>query len=145
MSRPRGQSPATSATSSESNKQGWRMKNRLVRALAVFVLVAAVAAPLAAQGKKNKEDLTRRHVEGLVTDASDQPVNGAVVQLKDMRSLAVRSFITREGGKYSFYNLDVNIDYELRAEHNGVSSPTRTLSVFDTRRSPVINLKLEKK
>lgn len=121
------------------------MKNRLVRALAVFVLVAAVAAPLGAQGKKNKEDLTRRHVEGLVTDASDQPVNGAVVQLKDMRSLAVRSFITREGGKYSFYNLDVNIDYELRAEHNGVSSPTRTLSVFDTRRSPVINLKLEKK
>ena len=34
-------------------------------------------------------------MQGQVTDADDKPVAGAVVQLKDMHSLQIRSFVTR--------------------------------------------------
>jgi hypothetical protein len=97
-----------------------------------------------AQGKKS-EDANTRTVQGVVTDASDAPVVGAVVQLKDTKTLQVRSFITQQNGNYHFAGLSINVDYELRAEHKGSSSDTKTLSVFDSRRQAVINLKLQKK
>jgi hypothetical protein len=39
----------------------------------------------------------------------------------------------------------VETDYQVKAEHNGMSSDPKTLSVFDNRRTPVVNLKVEKK
>ncbi|MGH9658731.1 MAG: carboxypeptidase-like regulatory domain-containing protein, partial [Bryobacteraceae bacterium] len=80
-----------------------------------------------------------------VTDASDSAVEGAVVQLKNAKTLQVRSFITREQGAFYFHGLDPNVDYSLKAEFKGASSPVRTLSTFDSRKQPVINLKLETK
>ena len=38
-----------------------------------------------------------------------------------------------------------NLDYEVRAEYNGVSSGARTVSSFDSRREVIINFKLEVK
>jgi hypothetical protein len=35
------------------------------------------------------------------------------------------------------------LDYELRAENKGVSSPTKTLSSFDSRKNANINLKVK--
>jgi hypothetical protein len=72
-------------------------------------------------------------------------VVGAVVQLKDMRTLQVRSYITQEQGSYHFSGLKTDIDYQVKADYSGMSSGSRTLSVFDNRKSPIVNLKLEKK
>jgi hypothetical protein len=72
-------------------------------------------------------------------------VSGAVVQLKDTKTLQVRSFITQQDGAYHFAGLSTNVDYELKAEHEGASSGTKTLSVFDGRKNASINLKLDKK
>ena len=47
-------------------------------------------------------------------------MSGAVVQLKDTKSLQIRSFYTQKDGSYHFAGLSTNIDYELRAEHDGV-------------------------
>ena len=117
-----------------------------VRFLLIATVAAAVAFPAAAQGnKKNKEDLTVRTLQGTVTDSSDQPVNGAVVQLKDIRTPQVRSFITQDQGGYHFSGLKTDTDYQVKADFSGVSSETRTVSVFDNRRIAIVNLKLEKK
>lgn len=111
---------------------------------AAVVLVLALAFPVAAQKKKDRENLNTRSVQGVVTDSADNGLEGAVVQLKDTKSLQIRSFITRSGGQYHFHGLSKDIDYELKAEHQGKSSDDRRLSSFDDRRQAVINLKIEK-
>jgi hypothetical protein len=117
-----------------------------VKRLLICLLTALVfmAMPLAAQ-KKSKEDSTTRSVQGTVTDATDNLVEGAVVKLKDTKTLQVRSFITKSDGNFHFHGLNPDVDYELKADYQGASSDDRTLSSFDTRRTAVINLKLETK
>ncbi len=95
--------------------------------------------------RDKKEDANVRSVQGVVRGPSDSLVEGAVVHLKDTKSLRVRSFITREDGGYRFHGLSTDVDYELRANFQDLSSEVRRLSVFDSRRNAVINLKLESK
>ncbi len=124
------------------------------RWLVISLLMTALAAPYAFsqgvrrdpglfQGPKKEKDDNTRSVEGIVRDASEAPVAGAVVQIKDTKTLRVRSFITQETGQYQFHGLSTGIDYELKAAHKGSSSEVRTLSVFDSRKQAVIHLKLE--
>ncbi len=92
--------------------------------------------------KPRKPDKTRS-VSGIVRDARGEPVRGAVVKLKDTKTLQIRSFITLEDGSYRFHGLSTETDYELQASRNGMVSKKRRLSVFDSRKKAVINLKLE--
>lgn len=101
--------------------------------------------PLFKGGKGGKEDPNARLVEGAVKDLQDNFIEGAVVKLKDMKSLQVRSFITKADGKYRFGGLRKDVDYELKADREGKSSDTKTVSVFDSRKEVIINLKLEDK
>ncbi len=116
------------------------MKMVKIPVILAIVLVAAAGALAQRRGG----EATTRTLQGTVTDASDAPVNGAVVQLKNTKTLQIRSFITRDKGSYYFHGLSPDVDYEVKAEHQGASSPTRTLSSFDNRRQAVINLKLSK-
>jgi len=94
--------------------------------------------------KRDKEkDETTRSVSGTVRGPDDQAVEGAVVQIKDTRTLRVRSYITKTDGNYFFHGLGKNVDYELKADFKGASSGKKTLSVYDSRQNPVINLQLE--
>ena len=116
---------------------------RLVLGLAAF---AFLLTPAAAQSKKEKaEEAKLRAVEGIVRNADEQTVEGAVVKLKNLKTLQVRSFITKEDGRYVFHGLDINLDYELQADGKGGSAGPKRLSVFDDRRKPVVNFKLEPK
>jgi hypothetical protein len=109
----------------------------------VTLVVTPVATPAFAQSRA-ADDNTARSLQGTVTDASDNPVQGAVVQIKDTKTLQIRSFVTGADGMYHFHGLNSNVDYEVRAEHQGTSSSAKTLSSFDSRKSAVINLKLGK-
>ena len=114
--------------------------------IANLVLACAAWLPAQAQSKKEqREEAQQRGLQGQVTDPDEKPVSGAVVQLKDLRTLQVRSFITQDDGAYHFSGLKVDNDYQVKADYNGLTSGPKTLSVFDSRRTPVINLKLEKK
>ena len=114
--------------------------------LGVFVALAMlVIAPGASAASKKGEDQNVRAVQGTVSDADDNAVDGAVVQLKNTKNLQIRSFITKEHGAFYFHGLSPDVDYQLKAEYQGVSSPTKTLSSFDSRKQAVINLKLSKK
>jgi hypothetical protein len=108
----------------------------------VLLLVGAPAG--FAQGKKKAES-QERSVQGAVTSADDQVVVGAVVQLKNTKTLQIRSFITKEDGTYYFHGLSPDVDYELKAESQGAASGAKTLSSFDSRKQAIINLKLNPK
>ena len=111
--------------------------------IALTAIVLLCVAPSLAQ--KKGEDANVRTVQGAVTDPSDNAVEGAVVQLKNTKTLQIRSFITKENGAYYFHGLSPDVDYELRAEFKGSASGNKTLSSFDSRKQAVINLKLEDK
>jgi len=112
----------------------------LIAAMASFT----VAAQEGMSRKQKAEEASKRSLEGLVTDANEQVVVGAVVKLKDMKTLSVRSFITKDDGKYHFYGLSSSNDYEVWADFTGMVSKPRTLSVYDSRKKPNLDLKLEK-
>lgn len=119
------------------------MNKRILGWAAIVFTIIAVAA--LAQKKKDREDTNTRNVHGVVTDGGDNPVDGVVVQLKDTKTLQVRSFITQDKGQFHFAGLSTNVDYELRADDakSGTSSGTKTLSVFDSRKQATMNLKLK--
>lgn len=116
---------------------------KLVAILGLSLGVLSLAPQLAAQGRGRQEEATVRSVEGTVTSADGKPAAGAVVHLKNTKTLQIRSFIAKEDGGYAFHGLSTNVDYELKAEHQGASSDVKTLSVFDSRNKAVINLKLK--
>jgi carboxypeptidase family protein len=114
--------------------------------LAVMIALLALGGLNLGQAladKKDKEAGNQRAVQGTVTDAQDAAVNGAVVYIKNSKTLQIRSFVTKDQGAYYFHSLSTDVDYELHAEHNGASSPNKTLSSFDSRKQAIINLKLK--
>lgn len=112
----------------------------LIRAL--FFAIVLLGSSLSAQQKN--EDTNTRTVEGVVTSATDQPVAKAVVQLKNTKTLQIRSFITQDDGSYHFAGLGTDVEYQLKADHESASTSWKTLSVFNTKKTAVINLKLNK-
>jgi hypothetical protein len=118
----------------------------MTRRVSVVVVIGFFLGALGAQAQfgKKKADPTIRTVQGTLSDAAGDPISSGIVQLKDMKSLQVRSFITLDGGKYHFSGLSANVDYEIKGEFNGAESDTKTLSVFDSRKEAIVNLKLKK-
>jgi hypothetical protein len=95
--------------------------------------------------KQDEDDPNGRRVRGVVKEADGAPAGGAVVKIKNMKTLSVRSFITKDDGKYNFGNLRMDSEYRLQAEHQGRLSNTRTLSIFDDRKDLTVDLRLEEK
>jgi Carboxypeptidase regulatory-like domain len=104
----------------------------------------AVLACGVLRAQKGAGESTTRTVEGRVTNAENRPVSDAVVQLKNTKTLQIRSFITQQDGNYHFAGLQTDVEYQLKADHGGVSTSWKTLSVFNSKKTPVINLKLKK-
>ena len=114
------------------------------RSLPIVIVIAAFVCLLAAApafAVKDKD--TSKSIVGLVTDHKDASLEGAVVYLKDLKSLAVKSYISDAKGEFHFRGLSPNVDYEVHAEHNGNSSKTRTVSSFDSRTNIQMTLKIE--
>lgn len=129
-----------SGRSSTVSERGRFLAGWLVLAIAAAVLCAPAGR---AQNKKKPDD-HMRSVQGVVTQ-DEKPVAGAVVQLKNTKTLQVRSFITQDNGSYYFHELSQDVDYELRADYQGAASPTKSLSSFDNRKQAILDLKLNKK
>ena len=118
----------------------------LIRSFSVLAMVLALALGASAQDdkKSKKEQLTLRNLQGTVTDKEDKPVVGAVVQLKDVRTLQMRSYISKENGEYHFSSLKVDDDYEVEARNNDMTSGPKKISIFDNRKIVIQNLKTDK-
>ena len=114
-------------------------KSKFGVAVALLALMLSAWAPSAsAQG-----DSQTRSVSGQVLNKEDAALSGAVVHLKNTKTLAVKTFITDEGGSYRFSGLSPNVDYELHAELKGRRSSAKTISSFDSRKDVTIHLRID--
>ena len=119
---------------------------RLFQLLFPPTLSLLLVLPLAAQTKDQKKaEAQLRTVHGSVVDKSDNAIASSVIYLKNLKSQAVKTYIADDTGHYRFSGLDPNADYEIHAEHGDSTSPTRTVSSYDTRRDIEVTLKLSRK
>lgn len=119
---------------------------RAPRVLVAVTLAVLSAVTLSAQNNRDKkEDANVRAVEGAVLGLDQKPTAKAIVQLKDTKSLQVRSYVTQDDGMYHFAGLRTDTDYELTASLDALKSGTKRLSTFDGRKIASIVLQLEKK
>lgn len=109
------------------------------------MVLAALAVPVLPVRSAQAQDRgpAQRVVQGKVLSSADAPVTNAVVYLKDMKSLAVKSFITSADGTYRFGQLTPGVDYSVFAELNGKKSSVKTVSAFDSKNQFIINLHLD--
>ena len=122
---------ANRALSTPSPKRSFQL-------IGAFFLLAFLLLP----GWAQQSEL--RTVRGAVLDKAENPVASAVVYLKNVRTLAVKTYISDRSGEYRFSGLDPNVDYEVHAESESMTSNTRTVSSFDSRKDIVISLKLDR-
>lgn len=92
-----------------------------------------------------KSTANQRTIEGLVQDAMRNPVARAIVQLKDMKTLQIRSFVSQNDGTYRFAGLKMDTDYEMKATAGDLSSETKRISSFESRKVVTVNLQLQEK
>jgi Carboxypeptidase regulatory-like domain len=109
----------------------------------LLALGIVLALPAAAQDKKSDAQL--RTIRGTVLDKDETPRPSGVVYLLNVKTQAVKTYIADDAGLYRFSGLDPNVDYEVHAEHEDMTSSTRTVSSFDSRRDVELVLKLSHK
>lgn len=104
--------------------------------LVAFGLVGLMAPTAFAQE-------AQRLIQGKVVDTGGQGLPGAIVYLKDLKTLGVKSFISTQDGSYRFGQLGSNSDYELWAELKGKKSSTKSISSFDQKKVFTITLRID--
>lgn len=119
-------------------------RDRTYRALALLaagILLAAAAGALRA-GQDYGQQTRLRTVHGEAVDKEGNAVPSAIVYLENMKSQEVRTYIVSTDGMYHFSGLDPNVDYQIHAEKDNLTSSTRTISSYDDRRDMEMILKL---
>ncbi len=109
-----------------------------------MLLLLALGIPVSpAMARQSSAQL--RTVRGVVVNGSGVPLASAVVYLKNMKTMAIRTYISPSDGRYRFSGLDPNVDYEIHAEHQNLTSASHTISSFDSNSDIVILLKVDRK
>lgn len=95
--------------------------------------------------KKDKSKPTEsgyRDVTGTVFNQKQQPVAGARVTITDTESGESQEVTTGKSGIYRFYSTKGDRSFKLTATFKGRVSNPRSLTPFDTRNTPNIDLTL---
>jgi hypothetical protein len=126
---------------------GFNRHVQVAKGALLLVLIAggALAAPQVQPAVIGENAGGTRAIQGKVISKEGAPVPGAIIQLKNMKTLQVRSYIAQNDGRYHFFGLSVDVNYQLRAEWNGLASKAKTVSVFDSHKLITVDLKLVKK
>jgi hypothetical protein len=103
-------------------------------------LAGILVAQWSALGAKETKPI--RVVSGVVSDASENPISGAVVTLKDLQDGKKMAIFTGQSGAYQFSDLQITRDYEVQATYKGISSRVRRVSTIDPRSRIVLNLRI---
>jgi Carboxypeptidase regulatory-like domain len=93
---------------------------------------------------KNGKDSNTRTVQGTVKDSADNPLAGAIVQLKNLKTSKIVDFPTKDDGKFIFSDLPMDINYELGARQGDLAPQVKKISIYDTRKSVILNFQLTK-
>lgn len=95
------------------------------------------SAPLTA---KKKGPPTSKTVVGQVFDNQDTGISGAAVEITDLTTGKTAAIYTGPEGRFTFTDLKLTEDYQLKAHYKGQSSEVRKVSSWDTRTDLVLNL-----
>ena len=112
-----------------------------ITTVCVTLAMTIMLAPVPGDAQRHTE---LRTVRGTVVDRSGTPVASAVVYLKNIRTLTVKTYISEHSGQYHFSGLNPNTDYEVHAERGSQTSRTHTISSLDSRKEFVVSLKLDR-
>ncbi len=118
-----------------------RLKSLTVLSLFSLTAGAQIQAPVTPPTGAS----TTRSIEGVVTDGQKQPVSDAVVLLKDTKTLQIRSYLVQKDGRFHFFGLSSDINYEVRAQNANLMSKPKVVSVFDSHKVVTLHLQLTKK
>jgi hypothetical protein len=124
-----------------------RRGRRIGRCIGVPVVLSGLLAgpcmfvvlPTAASAQTVQE----RVVQGKVELSSGGMAKGAIVYIKNGKTLEVRTYISTVDGSYRFGQLRPDADYTVWAEYQGKKSKERTISSFDTKKVFNIPLKID--
>jgi hypothetical protein len=119
------------------------MNLRIMFGLVALAVLATTV--LVAQEKPKGKENELRSVRGTVVDKEETPVDTAVVYLKNVHTQDIITHLSDSDGTFRFSGLDLNVDYEIHAEHEGWSSSIHSISNFDARKEFVLTLKLDHK
>ena len=132
------------------------MKPAKLFTISLAVLCLALTANAQQTELKNKPDVvvggsqpkpgkpsTTRMVQGVVRDTADNPVSGAVVEIKNEKTSKIIAFITKDDGKYTFRDLGLDVQYDLLAKRGDITTPVKKLSPYDTRKEVTLNFRIE--
>jgi hypothetical protein len=114
-------------------------------AILVFVMLACGCALAQSQGQGKNKGPQLRTVAGQIVDKDENPLAEAVIYLENMTTKSVQSHISDDKGDYEYSGLDPNVDYQIYAERDGLTSSTHTISSFDSRTSVNLELKVDRK
>ena len=113
--------------------------------LSLFLLATLALCAATAPAQDTKAEAQLRTVHGTAVDTGDNPIPSAIVYLVNGKTQSVKTYIADEGGNYRFSGLDPNVDYEVHAEHDDLTSATRTVSSFNSSRDIEVILKVSHK
>jgi hypothetical protein len=85
----------------------------------------------------------QRVVQGKVELSSGGVAKGAIVYIKNGKTLEVRTYISTADGSYRFGQLNPDADYTVWAEYQGKKSKAKTISSFDTKKEFNVPLKID--
>lgn len=111
----------------------------MLAAAAFCSIPTAAAAGFVQRGSQSEA----RSLIGHVLNDREQPLQKAIVYLKNTKTLMIKTYISEPDGTFRFSGLSANIDYEVYAEHEGARSDMKTLSGFDSRKQVNMTLKIK--
>lgn len=114
-----------------------------ITALALGLYHLAPYSGPAAQYGAQAQNIGQRTVAGRILGADDQPVRGATVFLRNLKTKTIRTYNTDEKGHFRFTLVNMAEDHELWAEMDGKKTPVKTVSSWDTRKQFDAELKLK--
>lgn len=119
-----------------------RLPTCVIRNCAIALSVAALwlasgSAPLTA---KKKGPPTAKTVVGQVFDGQDNAITGAAVEITDLTTGKTAAIYTGPEGRFTFTDLKLTEDYQIKARFKGQSSEARKVSSWDIRTDLVLNL-----
>jgi hypothetical protein len=111
--------------------------------LAISILFAGSAAFVALPTVSVAQQPAARVVQGKVELGNGSPVKGAIVYLKNAKTLEVRTYISTDDGSFRFGQLNPDASYAVWAEYQGHKSKEKGVSSFDNKKVVDLTLKVE--
>jgi hypothetical protein len=111
--------------------------------LAISILFGGTAAFVALPTIGVAQQQATRVVQGKVELGNGGPIKGAIVYLKNAKTLEVRTYISTDDGSFRFGQLNPDASYAVWAEHQGRKSKEKGVSSFDNKKVFNLTLKIE--